>query len=263
MSEESKKGINTEVEKNKEKKAEAKLIKEKKTQKANAPQKQKSKGAFVLGIAIIILALIGAGFLISTGIGQISKHSGNDKSKAEYEDFLYPVVTLDPKPFDDVTGADMDDLICSAILSLLTGSENNPYDFEFVEGENSGMGIPQETVEEAFAALFGTEVKPVHQSVECSTCIFTYQSAARRYVIPITSYDPAYVPEVISISKTGEVIELLTGYIAYGDWETNENNDFVSPEPAKYRKITLRRSDKGYYISAIQNAEAPKAENNK
>ncbi len=225
------------------------------------PEKKNYKGALAVGIIIIIFALIGMGFLISTIAGQISKNSGNDKSEAEYEDFLYPVVTLDPKTFDDITGADMEDLLCSAILSLLTESDNNPYDFEFVEGENSGMGIPQAIVEEAFAKLFGTEVKPVHQSVECSTCIFTYQSAAQRYVVPITGYDPAYVPEVIEISETGETVELLTGYIAYGDWEKNENNDFVQPEPAKYRKITLRRSDKGCYVSSIQNAEAVANEN--
>ena len=221
-------------------------------------EKRGGKGTFALGLAIILLALVGAGFLISVGIGQIKNHTGDSKEKAEYEDYLYPVATLDINTFDDVTGADMKDLICSSILSLLDDSDNSPYDFEFVEGEVSGMGIPQKTVEKAFKELFGTEVKPIHQSVECSTCIFTYQSQAKRYVIPVTGYDPAYIPKVLEINKTGEgAVELLAGYVSFGDWEKSEDGEFTSPEPAKYRKITLRKADKGYYISAIQNADAP------
>lgn len=237
-----------------------KEITEEKIPPKKKKSKKKNKGAFILGVVIIVFAFIGVISAVSFGVGKLSDLSPNDKAKKEYEDFLYPVVTLDPKTFDDITGADMDDLICSAILSLLTDSENNPYDFEFVEGEISGMGIPQKKVEEAFATLFGKEVKPVHQSVECSTCIFTYQSNAKRYVVPITSYDPAYMPQVLKISKSNDVVELVVGYIAYGDWEKNESNDFISPEPAKYRKITLRRSDKGYYVSAIQNSEPVKTD---
>ena len=61
------------------------------------------------------------------------------------------------------------------------------------------------------------------------------------------------------LKKTREgTIELTVGYIAYNDWAADENNDFSQPEPAKYRKITLRRSDSGYYVSAIQNADVAK-----
>lgn len=232
---------------------------QKKSSDKKTKNKKKNKGSFIVGVIVIIFAVVGAVFAVKSGISSISKLTNDDKEKAEYEQFLYPVVTLDPGTFDDVTGADMDNLICSAILSLLTDSENNPYDFEFVEGEVSGMGIPQETVENAFETLFGNDIKPVHQSVECSTCVFTYQSAAKRYVIPITSYDPAYVPDVIEIEKDTETVELLVGYVAYGDWETNESEEFTSPEPAKYRRITLRQLDKGYYVSAIRNADAPES----
>lgn len=222
----------------------------------NKKAKKDRKGSFALGLVIILLAVIGAGFLVNAGVGQIKKLTNNDKEKNEFASYLYPVVTLDVKPFDDITGADMKDLICASILSLLDDGENSPYDFEFVEGDVSGMAIPQKTVEEAFKALFGTEVKPVHQSVECSTCIFTYQSQDQRYIIPVTGYDSAYVPEIVDINKTKEgSVELLTGYISYGDWGKSDAK-YEAPEPSKYRKITLRNADKGYYISAIQNTEA-------
>lgn len=226
------------------------------SQKAVTKKKRSGRGAFVLGLILICLAAVGAVFLISTGVSAVKKLTDKTQLKNEYEAFLKPVVMLDPEPFDDVTRADMEDLLNASILSLLTDENNSPYNYEFVEGEVSGLAISQEEVEKAFKKLFGSEVTPVHQSVECSTCVFEYQSAAGRYVIPITGYDPAYSPRVIDIDKTGEgTVALTVGYIAYSDWEMNSDNDFTQPEPSKYRKITLRESGGSYYVSAIQNAD--------
>lgn len=217
-----------------------------------------NKKYFVFGVLIICLALVGVGFLGSLAFDGIKTLANDDAKKAEYEEFLSPVVMLDPEIFDDVTKADMEDLLNASILSLLSDNENSPYDFEFVEGETSGLAIPQETVEQAFISLFGTDVQPAHQSVECSTCVFEYQNAAQRYVIPLTGYDAAYLPEVIEIDKSGEgAVALTVGYVAYGDWETGDDG-YTQPEPVKYRKITLRENGDSYYVSAIQNADATK-----
>ena len=226
-------------------------------------KKKGSGAAFIVGIIIVCLALAGTFFLGRLGYEKIKTLTDNSEEKQQFETYLYPVIMLDPDTFDDITNADMDDLLCSSILSLLADSENNPYTFDFVEGQTSGLAIPQETVEEAFIKLFGAEVKPAHHSVECSTCIFEYQSAAKRYVIPITGYDPAYTPKVIDMKKSKEGnVELTVGYIAYNDWETDDKTDFNSPEPAKYRKITLRRGDSDYYVSAIQNADVSRIASN-
>lgn len=225
--------------------------------KAKVFKTKNHKKSFAFGVVIICFALVGVVFLAMYAVNGVETLFNNDAKKAEYEDFLYPVVMLDPEVFDDVTTADMSDLLAAAILSLLSEDENSPYDFEFVEGETSGLAIPQETVEKAFVDLFGTDAQPVHQSVECSTCVFEYQSASARYIIPLTGYDPAYLPRVLEIDKAREgTVALTVGYIAYGDWEVSEDNEYTRPEPAKYRKITLRETESGYYVSAIQNTGA-------
>lgn len=222
-------------------------------------KKRGHKGAFALGLVIICFALIGAVSLVMYAVSGVQTLFNNEAQKAEYEDFLYPVVMLDPEVFDDVTTADMSDLLAASILSLLSEDENSPYDFEFVEGETSGLAIPEETVEKAFAELFGTDIQPEHKSVECSTCVFEYQSASARYVIPLTGYDPAYLPDVLEIDKNREgTVALTVGYVAYGDWQVSEDSEYTQPEPSKYRKITLRETDSGYYVSAIQNTDASK-----
>ncbi|MBQ8784247.1 MAG: hypothetical protein IJZ57_10815 [Clostridia bacterium] len=217
------------------------------------------KGAFALGLVIVCFALVGVVSLVMYAVGGVQTLFNNEAQKSEYEDFLYPVVMLDPEVFDDVTTADMSDLLAASILSLLSQEENSPYNFEFVEGETSGLAIPEETVNKAFSQLFGTDIQPEHKSVECSTCVFEYQNSAARYVIPLTGYDPAYLPDVLEIDKTREgAVALIVGYVAYGDWQVNEDNEYTQPEPSKYRKITLRETDSGYYVSAIQNADASK-----
>lgn len=225
----------------------------------NIEVKKKSrshKSSFALGLVIICFAIVGIVSVVMYAVGGVQSLFNQETQKAEYEDFLYPVVMLDPEVFDDVTTADMEDLLVASILSLLSEEESNPHDFPFVEGEVSGLAIPEETVNKAFADLFGTDVKPEHRSVECSTCVFEYQNAAARYVIPLTGYDPAFLPDVIEIDKNREgSVALTVGYVAYGDWQVNEDNSFTQPEPAKYRKITLRKTESGYYVSAIQNAE--------
>ena len=219
-------------------------------------ENKNQKKYFAFGIVIICLALAGLISLGSLAVESLKGISNEDKRKAEYEKFLAPVVMLDPELFDDVTNADMEDLLNASILSILADNESTPYDFDFVEGETSGIAIPKEIVESKFVTLFGTDVKPEHQSVECSTCVFEYQNAANRYVIPLTGYDPAYVPDVTEIDKSGEgAVALTVGYIAYGDWELSENK-FTQPEPVKYRKITLRINETGYYVSAVQNSDA-------
>lgn len=216
------------------------------------------KKFFALGVVIICFALAGVVFTAGLAVDGIGMLFNNEKKKAEYEEYLYPVVMLDPEIFDDVTNADMSQLVAASILSLLSDTENSPYNFEFVEGESSGIAIPTQTVEKAFIELFGTDIRPEHKSVECSTCIFEYQPAANRYVIPLTGYDPAYIPKVIDIDKKGEgTIALTVGYVAYGDWSA-EGNEYNQPEPAKYRKITLREIESGYYVSAIQNSDVTK-----
>ncbi len=231
------------------------------SQENNTVNKKKRghKGAFALGLVIICFALIGVVSVVMYAVGGAQSLFNNEAKKSEYEEYLSPVVMLDPEVFDDVTKADMTDLLAASILSLLSEDENNPYNFEFVEGETSGIAIPEETVDKAFAELFGNEIKPEHQSVECSTCVFEYYNATERYIIPLTGYDPAYVPDVVEIDKNREgTIALTVGYIAYGDWEIGEDNGYTQPEPAKYRKITLRETESGYYVSAIQNSEVLK-----
>ena len=123
---------------------------------------KKSKGgknslAFPIGVIASILALVGLITVISFGINTVKNISDKTAEKKEYETILAPVVMFDPDPFDDLTQADVSQLLNCAVWSLLMSPEGTDK-YSYSEGENFGLEVPQKDIETHFINLFGTEI---------------------------------------------------------------------------------------------------------
>lgn len=237
----------------------AKKLSFKKKSSEDLPKKQsdKKKWALPLGIVIVVFAVIGVISVIALSIGGITKLADNSEKFTEYEKFLAPVVMNDPDPFDDVSKADMPQLLDATIWALMN-SDIDPDQYEYAEGDISGLIVPQKDVEKHFKKLFGPDVKPVHTTVEGGTYTFTYDETRKAYIVPLTGVVPIYIPRVVAQDKKGDSTILTVGYISGDSWDQDERGNYIAPEPNKYMKITLRdNGKKGYYISAMQNTEAP------
>ncbi|MBQ2775676.1 MAG: hypothetical protein IJF40_07315 [Clostridia bacterium] len=229
----------------------------KKGEKRKDVSSDKKKWAFPVGIVIVIFALIGVGSVIVLATRGIADITDNSEKFTEYEQFLAPVVMNDPDPFDDVSKAEMTQLLDATIWALMK-SDIDPDKYEYAEGDTSGLIVPQKDVEKQFRKLFGEDVKPVHTTVEGGTYTFTYDEANKTYIVPLTGVMPTFIPRVISQDKKGDSIILTVGYISGDGWDQDERGNYIEPAPNKYMKITLRlNDDKSYFISAIQNTEAP------
>ncbi|MEG1179736.1 MAG: hypothetical protein RSD42_04950, partial [Oscillospiraceae bacterium] len=147
----------------------------------------------------------------------------------------------------------MGQLLDSTIWSLLKKNvETDKY--EYVEDK---LIIPQKDVEEQFVKLFGTDVKPVHQTVDGSEYQFEYDKALQGYKIPIFGMENTYTPKVLDIEKKSSTIVLTVGYISGSEWKQDEHGKMIEPDPSKYVKITLRTKGDSYFVSAIQATDAP------
>lgn len=222
----------------------------------NTSAQEKKKWAFPLGIVIVVLAVIGLVTVIIFAVRGIGSLTDNSDKFEKYEQFLSPVIMNDPDPFDDVSGAQMSQLIDASIWSLMK-SDIDIDQYEYAEGDVSGVIVPQKDVEKQFAKLFGTDVKPVHCTVDGGTYTFTYDEAKQAYIVPLTGVMPTFIPRVISQQKKGDSIILTVGCISGDGWEQDAKGNYVEPAPSKYLKVTLRVSGDGYFISAIQNTDAP------
>lgn len=223
------------------------------TGEATKKHKGTHKAAFPIGIAVTVLALIGFAtviVLIGTGIKNLA---AKNKDYSQYNKLLTPVVLIDPKGFDDITNADMSELIEMSIWAILK-SDISPDKYEIGEG---GIIIPETDVAEQFKKLFGTEVTPVHATVEGYEYEFTYDADAKTYTIPITGIVPIYTPNVIEKKENSDRIVLTVALIAGEAWQQNADGSMTQPEPDKYIRVTLRIQDGVQFISAIQVTTTP------
>lgn len=211
------------------------------------------KAAFPIGLAVTVLALIGLAcviVLISTGIKNLA---AKNKDYSQYNKLLTPVVLIDPSGFDDITKADMSELIEMSVWAILK-SDISPDTYDIGEG---GIIIPEADVTEQFKKLFGTEVTPVHATVEGYEYEFAYDADAKTYTIPITGVVPIYTPKVIEKKESADKIILTVALIRGEAWQQGADGSMVAPEPDKYINVTLRVKDSVQFISAIQATTTP------
>lgn len=219
-----------------------------------AKNKGKNKFAFPIGIIAGILAIVGLITVINFTVDKVRDLTDKTAEKAEYEEMLKPVVMFDPDPFDDLTQADISQLLNSAVWALLM-SEDGADKYPYSEGETFGIVVPQEDIESYFVSLFGTEIDiaSLHSSIDMSEYEITYDAALKSYILPITGVESAYSPKVYDIEKQGSSKILSVGYIGNLAWAQIEDGEYSAPEPDKYMKITLRERSGGMmYVSSIQ-----------
>lgn len=229
---------------------------EKSVNNSNKPKKKKKRAhpwAFPLGLAVFVLSIIGAVTIIVAGIGSAKKALIKVKNIDEYNRMLIPVVMNDPDTFDDLSKADMSQLLDISIWAILK-SDLAPDTYSY---NDSGMIIPEEDVAKQFEKLFGNKLAPVHSTVTGFGYEFTYDAASKCYTIPLTGVAPVYTPDVINVEKKSNTIILTVAYLAANGWAQSTDGKMVAPSPDKYMKITLREGDTGYYISAIQATSTP------
>ncbi len=216
---------------------------------------KKNKLAFPVGVIAGILAVVGLITVIRFTVDTVKDFTDKTAEKTKYEEMLEPVVMFDPDPFDDLTQADVSQLLNSAVWALLMsdeGADKYPYS----EGDTFGIVVPQEDIEKHFINLFGTEIDiaSLHSSIDMSEYEITYDAALKSYILPITGVESAYTPKVYDIEKQGSSKILSVGYIGNLAWAQIEDENLTTPEPDKYMKITLReRSDGMMYVSSIQS----------
>lgn len=216
-------------------------------------RKAAHKAAFPVGLIIILLAAVGIVTIVVSSVSGINSAVQKHKNFDEYNKLLTPVVLIDPNTFDDITKADMNELIEISVWSLLK-SDISPDKYENTE---NGIIIPKADVEAQFVKLFGTEVAPVHGTAEGYGYAFTYDSKTESYTIPLTGIVPLYTPKVVDKSSSSGTLVLTVACLPGDAWEQGGDGQMKEPQPDKYLKITLRTKDGVQYISAIQATNTP------
>lgn len=226
------------------------------------PKARKSNLAAPLGAAILILAVIGAVFLISSVWKAVDRALDNSSQKTELEELLYPVLMFDPIPFESVDTADPVTLLQSSIWAAVLSDTGDKYSIEL--GET--LVVPTTDVNAAAVRLFGPDVELVHQTFGELDQNYYYNTLDEAYHIPLYTQVGYYIPRITEIEKVSDAqFSLTVGYVAPGNgvlvaYETE------SSEPDKYMiyDMSYNKEKKQYHITALRSApsDTEASENN-
>ena len=205
-----------------------------------------------IGIAIAVLAAVGLIAVVAAAVNIIGALVSQRDTYERYENFILPVVMMDPVPFSDVRNIDENLLMQSSLWAALLGENRSSYQYD----DTGLLLVPASDVDVAAASLFGPQVTVVHRTFSDYDASYLYDASISCYRVPLIA-KVAYSPKVESMEKNGDVITLKVGYIAPGNvWSTNVGSgDSEDPTPDKYMYYDLTKWEGGYYISAIRDID--------
>ena len=135
----------------------------------------------VLGSIILILAAVGAIFLISTAVRVVQNALSNSSEQEEMENTLLPILMFDPAPFDSLESADPLMLLQSSIWSAVLSDTSGKYTIEL----GQSLNVAETDVDAAAIRLFGPDVKLNHQTFGELDLSYYYNESSRSYSIPL------------------------------------------------------------------------------
>ncbi len=216
-----------------------------------AKSKKEIRTAITGGI-VLILAVIGAVFLIATSVKAIQNLMSHSSQNEELENTLLPVLMFDPAPFDSLETADPIMLLQSSIWSAILSDTSGKYTIEL----GQSLNVSETDVDAAAVKLFGPDVKLNHQTFGELDLSYYYDESGHAYYIPLYTQVGVYVPRIEDIQKEeNDSYTLTVGYVSPGNGVT-VSLDITGNKPDKYMlyDIKYNRDKQYYYITAIRNA---------
>ena len=219
------------------------------------PQGRRWYGLLV-GSLVLLLALTGVGSRAGMAGSSLHARLTDDSQLRAYDDFLTPVVMLDPEPFASPDKAPntfvQEASLWKAILDD-GGSRYTQYD------DNGRAIIPLGDVASACVALFGPD-RNLSPGTPSEESFYTYDEQDNSYHVALFSSDSMVTPYTEkSYSEDGKTI-LRVGYVSPTDeWRTGgvSSGSPATPTPTKYMEYVLAENpDTGaFYIYAVRPVE--------
>lgn len=224
-----------------------------KKQTAKEKEAAKKRTTIIAGASVLSFALIGVITVISLLVGFVASLFDDSEQRLRFEQFISPVVMVDPVAFSEVSKADEHVILMSSMWNLLMNIGDGA---AYPEDEFGMMLIPSSDLDVSAASLFGSNVSLSHQTFGNTSITFEFDEETSSYVVPPMGYTVQYQPRVDKISRKGKKYTLTVAYITS---TTVLGNTQENAEPDKYMYYVLEKTGKDkYVISAIMDSETEK-----
>jgi hypothetical protein len=209
-----------------------------------------------VGVLVLLLALVGVGFIATTIGSQIYTAVTDDSKQREYDTFLSPVVMQDPKPFSSPDQADDEFVLNASLWKTITANNGTNY----ANYDDQGRAIvPLGDVVDACHDLFGPNCQ-LQPKTPTQETFYEYNSDANEFHVVLYSSDSSFEPYTESIKKQGDSVVLRVGYVSPSDaWRTQVSSTVTKPNPTKYMEYVLKTDPSTnkqyiYSVSAVQES---------
>lgn len=229
-----------------------------------------------LGVLILCLALVGTIFLGTKVYTFIYEKVTDDSEERNYDNFLTPVVLLDPQPFETLDGADKNMILEASIWRVMF---SHMEDADLSYDENARVIFPESLVNQSAEELFGpncvltpadinlqqdSSAAQNDEAGESDATTIHYDEETGSYHVPVVPIVGSYIPYTESIKKDGNKKYLRVAYRIQiadnsggGAFITSSNSSEETYHTVKYMEYELTYDDtlNTEYISAIRSLE--------
>ena len=221
--------------------------------------------AAMLGLAVLFFAIIGviaAGYL---GVTLIQKATDRTDLKNELADLAAPLIEYQPTEFDSVDKADQAVLLRAAIFriteverirQLKEGTDTYAYDRD----DYGRIVLSIKEVNESFAALFGKNATPHHQTLgEQSGVAYTceYDKTNACYYVPVSISSSLYTTLIDQIDVRGKTTRIRVGYALTSKLSYDNHGNQIPPTVADveyYQWFSFAQEDGHWIINSVSDA---------
>lgn len=204
---------------------------------------------FAVGVTVSVMAVIGFIFSVNFVAGVVKNVADNTAQKNEFAKFVYPLVIIDPAPFDSASQLSSETVLTAAIWDIILYGDKEKYPQEY-----GVMTVPEIDVELHATNLLGTGLVFDHKNLGTAELTFYYDAENKSYNVPVSpSYFP-YSPYVETIQRSGDNYSLKVGYVSpHPEWLGTDENE--KPQPDKYMEYVVHKNRNDCTLVAIKEIE--------
>lgn len=218
-------------------------------------RRRQSKSAFLVGLLMSALSVVGVVALVMGGISWIRSATDTSALKESVYYYLEPVLMYTPTSFENVNETEQDNLLMASAYRVMQKEQirmlrEKDDTSAYAVDDNGRIAVPVDEVLFSYQTLFGAEATLQHRSVEAGN--LEYSEADSCYYIPFETANTGYKPVVLSIKNGWKTYKVRVGYVPITDIPLDEYGNEMDPTEemaTHFQTYTLQKlEDDTYYI---------------
>jgi hypothetical protein len=216
--------------------------------------RHKRKRTVTLGAVILLFAVLGISLvvflIVKSAAGYVNSFLGSDETASYFDSYLEPVVMFDPDTFSNISKANPQWELETAIWAALDENEKNG---RYASTSDGREILPIKDVASYLKKYFGGAVKPDYKTFSDGNFTYEFNKKEQCYYIPLTAVTNFYTPRVTKISRSFNTVTLTVQYIPGENWGEDSNGNVTQPAADKTMTIVLSGGRGDYMVKEIKN----------